>query len=246
MYDNFLLLHVAISILCNKQKYKSDAMLAEAILKRFIENYAEIYGDHHVVYTVHCLSHLVADSQRFGSLDEFSAFPFESFMFQIKMLLRKNNQPLAQLCNRLHEMHISNHHQRILNEHTKLGTVLKKPILDKEKSGRLLYKEIVIDGDRYNCSFKEKWFYSENDEIVSISKIEKINGNIYLVGNTVDKKRDLYAIPIKSSYLDIYTTDGRISKTETRYGLSSIKKKLFAMRNGEDLIFFPLLHSNAR
>lgn len=116
MYEHFLMLHVAITILCDNEKHQTESTLAEALLVRFVENFAEIYGDHHIVYNVHCLVHLVADCQLFGNLNQFSAFPFESLMFKIKQLLHKNNQPLAQLCNRLHEISESGYHQKCQNE----------------------------------------------------------------------------------------------------------------------------------
>lgn len=242
MYDNFMLLHVAISILCNKQKYKSYSTLAQALLVRFIENYAEIYGDHHVVYNVHCLSHLVADTKLFGCLDDFSAFPFESFMSKIKQLLRKNNQPLAQLCNRLHEMHASGHHQRFQIGST--GICLKKQISYNENTGQFCYKEILVDGLRFNTNFKEKWFFTNTNEIVGITKIVKQKEMIVLIGHEITQKKDFFSIPIKSNYLDIYETNGTVSNCEKQYCLSSIKHKLFAMRSGEDVIFYPLLHTN--
>ena len=39
-----------------------------------------IYGRDTLVNNVHCLVHLADDVKRFGSLDIFAAFPFESFL----------------------------------------------------------------------------------------------------------------------------------------------------------------------
>ena len=107
MYTNFLLLHVAITILCDKSKHKTHSNLAHGLILRFIENFGEIYGNHNIIYNVHCLTHLVNDTKIFGCLDNFSAFEFESFMSQIKRMLHKHNQPLPQLYNRIQEMQIS-------------------------------------------------------------------------------------------------------------------------------------------
>lgn len=49
------------------------------------------------------------------------------------------------------------------------------------------------------------------------------------------EKWDFYELPIKSSYLDIYTTDGQFSKFSTKWSLSSIKKK-FAIKEERILL----------
>ena len=58
-----------------------------------------------LVYNVHGLTHLATDAMRFGPLDTFSAFPFESFLGKIKQMLRKPQFPLSQVIRRLSEMH---------------------------------------------------------------------------------------------------------------------------------------------
>ena len=58
-----------------------------------------------LVYNVHGLTHLAADAMRFGPLDTFSAFPFESCHGKIKQILRKPQFPLSQVIRRLSEMH---------------------------------------------------------------------------------------------------------------------------------------------
>ena len=56
-----------------------------------------------LVYNVHSLIHLVDDVRRFGCLDSFSAFKFESLLGQLKKLVRKPNQPLPQIVKRIKE-----------------------------------------------------------------------------------------------------------------------------------------------
>lgn len=84
MYGNFLLFHFAITILCDRNKYSFYSDLAQKLLERFVEQFAEIYGDHHIVYNMHCLTHLANDTKLFGCLDDYSAFSFESFYVSSK------------------------------------------------------------------------------------------------------------------------------------------------------------------
>ncbi|KAL5022613.1 hypothetical protein ScPMuIL_001768 [Solemya velum] len=62
-----------------------------------------IYGDDQYVYNVHGLVHLAADVGKFGALDNYSAFVFESFLGRLKRLIRKPNFPLQQVVRRLSE-----------------------------------------------------------------------------------------------------------------------------------------------
>ena len=61
------------------------------------------------VMNFHNLNH-VADDVRFmqSDLSSFSAFPFESLLGQIRKLVRTPNNPLIQVCRRLHEMDMCN------------------------------------------------------------------------------------------------------------------------------------------
>lgn len=59
----------------------------------------------HLVYNVHSLIHLVDDVKLYGPLDSFSAFPFESYMSKVKKMIRRNNNALPQIFNRIQEMY---------------------------------------------------------------------------------------------------------------------------------------------
>jgi hypothetical protein len=55
---------------------------------------------------VHNLIHLPADVQELGSLDSYSAFPFENKLQTIKNLMRTSANPLAQVVRRLKEIEV--------------------------------------------------------------------------------------------------------------------------------------------
>ncbi len=57
-----------------------------------------------IVFTyIHSLSHLANDCRVHGSLESFSAYPFESFLGSIKGLIRSGYSELAQIGRRLSE-----------------------------------------------------------------------------------------------------------------------------------------------
>lgn len=67
------------------------------------EGMAELYGAWNVVLCVHSLIHVPKDVRKYGDLNQYGAFPFESHMFQIKRQIKKHNTQLAELCNRIEE-----------------------------------------------------------------------------------------------------------------------------------------------
>ena len=71
------------------------------------------------MYNVHSLLHLAANVASFGCLDNFSAFPFESKLYQIKRTVRSGKNPLVQVANCLEEnlkVKIPNEQQIIIKE----------------------------------------------------------------------------------------------------------------------------------
>ena len=102
MYEHFLLLHVAISILCSPRLHKRYCDYAENVLMVFVQNFSVLYGDF-VVYNVHNLIHLASDVRKFGPSPQISAFPFENFLYKLKRQIRKPNQTLQQVVRRLTE-----------------------------------------------------------------------------------------------------------------------------------------------
>ncbi|KAB0804630.1 hypothetical protein PPYR_01600 [Photinus pyralis] len=75
-YKHFLLFHVAI--------------------RRFVEDFDLFYGDNSITYNVHNLIHLTDDEKINGPLDNFSAFPYENFMKDIKICVNSSNFQLQQ------------------------------------------------------------------------------------------------------------------------------------------------------
>ncbi|XP_077498778.1 uncharacterized protein LOC144109886 [Amblyomma americanum] len=101
MYENFLALRVAITILSMPNGTKSEVQYAGQLLNHFVKGFTKIYGKEHASHNVHGLCHLASDVEHLGPLDSWSAFPFEYHMSTLKRLLRKPERPLEQLSNRL-------------------------------------------------------------------------------------------------------------------------------------------------
>lgn len=77
----------------------------QGALRYFVDNFSEIYGRERVVYNVHSLNYLAYDAMRYGVLDSFSCFEYESFLRVVKELThkRKPSHIVQQICRQLSE-----------------------------------------------------------------------------------------------------------------------------------------------
>lgn len=108
LYRHFRLLFVAIYCLSSPLFCHQYREFAKHLLVLFVGQFGDLYGSDQYVYNVHSLVHLSDDVTKFGELDSFSSFPFESFLGQLKKLVRKPNCPLQQVIRRISEKEAQN------------------------------------------------------------------------------------------------------------------------------------------
>ena len=115
LYSNFLDLSVAIRILLSPTFCNQNLSNVEQLLKYFVVTFAKLYGSNQLVYNVHSLIHLVDDARRYGALDNVSSFRFESYLGRLKKLVRRPQQPCAQIARRILEGHGTNQYRHDAN-----------------------------------------------------------------------------------------------------------------------------------
>lgn len=105
VYNNFITLSLASTILISNyySKYEHLISYAHELMKHFIINSIQIYGPDFISFNIHSYLHLSDCVRLFGSLDNFSAFPFENFMQKLKKMVHKSSQPLQQVVRRIVE-----------------------------------------------------------------------------------------------------------------------------------------------
>ena len=103
------LFSVAIFCLASPLFCEAYCDYAKQLLILFVSQFGQFYGEDQYVYNVHSLVHLADDVAKFGELNNFSAFAFESFLGKLKRLVRKPNYPLQQVIRRLSESQNSLH-----------------------------------------------------------------------------------------------------------------------------------------
>jgi len=103
-YKCFLKFHTALYILLSAKADHPDWNgLAKNLLKQFVNECITLYGQEFAVYNLHGLLHINEDAMLFGSLDNASTFPFESFMQKIKSLVHSHNYHLEQVAKQIIE-----------------------------------------------------------------------------------------------------------------------------------------------
>ncbi|KAL4713328.1 hypothetical protein ACJJTC_012400 [Scirpophaga incertulas] len=95
VYNHFLILHAAISILVSNKLANKFSCYAKYLLKEFVKDCIDIYGEQYLVYNVHSLIHLGDDVDRYGVLDNISAFKFENFLGTLKKISQDSKQTIT-------------------------------------------------------------------------------------------------------------------------------------------------------
>uniref|UniRef100_A0A1Y1KCD2 DUF4218 domain-containing protein n=1 Tax=Photinus pyralis TaxID=7054 RepID=A0A1Y1KCD2_PHOPY len=240
-YMNFLSLHVSVTILSNEKYLQEFGSYAHSLLKYFIETFIVLYGEEYVSHNVHNLLHLYEDCQRFGILQKFSAFPFENYLQSLKSLLRKGNNPLPQIVNRILENN---------NVQEQPPASVKSPLPQhKHFNGPMLgnfyrnqykcvhFSDFVLKlspGDNC-CGLKDK-------SIISIENfVTNSNDDLFIIGRKFNTCKDFYLQPCPSSTLGIYVVDdlGPLGS----WNVEEISCKFFKMNYNDKFVVVPLLHS---
>ena len=247
LYNNFIMLHISISILVNKKlvSSKDNIDYAESLLMRFIEDFQKLYGKKNVTHNVHNLLHLANDVRKYGPLEYFSAFPFENYIFSIKKLIRKGDKPLQQIARRLSEYECrrnsksikSQNNDLIYEKHHYRGVIINKEDLQYQyKFLRFNSWFIDISDDLNNCVLLN------DNTIVNVCNVIKKQNSSFIVGNKCDIKNDLYSYKdFRSGRLGIYYV---IPSVEIKnWPCNMIIGKVFKIVCTEGFVALPIIHT---
>lgn len=103
VYDHFMQLCIGVRILSTHNVSEEYIDYAKSLIHNFVALFPRIYGRCCMSHNVYIILHLADDVKRFGSLNNFSAFPFESYMQPIKNKIKSGMKPLQQLVRRYAE-----------------------------------------------------------------------------------------------------------------------------------------------
>ena len=212
MYQNFMLLSVAIHFLTNECLCQPYADYANELLVNFVQHFGKLYGSDMFTYNVHCITHLTADVKIHGSLNKISAFPFESFLGIVKRLVRKPGFALEQVVLRIRE-------QQKLDKQNEEASVLtglcrfrkphnRGPIPDCISQMCSQYDEHCLDNMTITTVRPDNCIRINNKPVLVKNILHDDLDNCYIVYNHFRESTSFFTYPLKSAQLDIHMVGG--------------------------------------
>ncbi|KAF2884666.1 hypothetical protein ILUMI_21501 [Ignelater luminosus] len=170
---------------------------AESLLEHFVSTFTSIYGKSLVSHNIHGLIHLVDDAKSLGTLDAYSAFPFENFMRCLKLQLRKNNKPLQQL----HRRYMEFCSKEIYSSESSINNFTSNYTFNNKHEVGPVIKAVEVQ-------FKElqvfEWFYN----------FVKIRQEMMIIGKRFENVSDVYTKPCRSSSIGVVHVEGLCENLE--------------------------------
>ena len=239
LYQHFMLLHVAISILANPNMCWTHVDYAEKLLNIFVMQMPELYGNSSISYTMHSLCHICDDVRQYGSLDEYSAFPFENALGIMKRLLRSGHMPLQQLCRRLSERVDSNTY---VSRNMNLIASLKRIHSNGPTLGYYgkQYLKVEYAGFSYFSANSNNCALLDNGKVVLIENVIDAD-DVMIITRVFGLKENFYTYPCESSLLDVFRVS-QLSDQFFAFPITSILKKCLLLPRENYFVSFALLH----
>jgi len=246
-YRHFMLLSVAIYCLSSPLFCHVYCDYARQLLVLFVSQIGELYGDNQYVYNMHGLVHLADDVSRFGALDSFSAFVFESFLGRLKKLVRKPKYPLQQVVRRLSENCIGDFLSRTTSLSGK-SSVKKQHFngpIPREYAGYLQFAQLLSPSNVFLSVKEGNNCVIVQDKVCTIQNIlspAEDSEERLLVVDPFSDATQFYSEPLLSSDLRIFRVKQPSGDIHV-VNVSEIVGKciLLPYRNGH--VAIPLIHT---
>lgn len=198
---------------------------------------------------------MIEDVRRFGTLDTFSTYPFESMLGRIKRLLKTGSRPLAQVAKRLIEqdIHLSSEQDNTSRFDTpvKRGPKLKNMINNSTVKADIhstinnfvngfkyyLYNRAELDNYELDCSSDDdRWIIiKKGNNLFDVIKVENLiatcNNQFFICGRVLKSLRDIFRLPFPSSYLLMYSSENCENLGDCKiFSFSNVASKLFKLK----------------
>lgn len=251
-YDHFITLHLAISILISNKVFECQYVdYAEKLLNHFVKSCGLIYSKEFMVHNIHNLLHLCDDVRKFGPLDNFSNFPFENYLGQLKKLLRKPSDVLPQIVRRLSESQNFSYKTLNCNNQQSLNTleykftkIKQKEIMTQDCVGPQ-YEELTFPLYKLTLSENNRCCKLKCDTIIEIFSFsyQFQSKKPIAIGKKYLNVTNFYNKPDCSSLIGVNFVSDLCAEYEY-WNIDNISTKLVRLPFGHGFVVFPLLHSS--
>jgi len=204
MYEHFKLLSTAIRCLCSADLIDSYIDCASSWLEKFVNQYIKYYGNK-CVYSVHAHCHIADEARTFGVLDNFSGFPFESYLGSLKGMVNKSHQIVQQIVRRISERELSEtlpEDRMVLKHKHKCGPEIEgRPHLLQYGGALVGHTHIASDRrEQRDCCFVVGNHVCVVRNILAASQSDEL----YLVYSVYEKVEPLFDTPVDSTDVGIH------------------------------------------
>lgn len=240
IYNHFITLSLASSIMISQCYSKLDnyVLYAHNLMKHFVCQSIKIYGSDFVSHNIHNFSHLSECVKLYGSLDNFSAFPFENFMQYLKKKVHKSAQPLQQVVRRVIEEGNNTECINIINNNSvKLrieyfnGPLINNCTFPQYRQAQTNHYCLDISkiGDRF--------VKLKNNLIIEIKNIASCKNSVCLIRYRYSKQNSFYLKLCSSSLFDIQYIK---KENNSASNIDFIKRKLVVLPYKHKLVSFSI------
>ncbi|OXU18875.1 hypothetical protein TSAR_010304, partial [Trichomalopsis sarcophagae] len=229
LYQHLLLLHASIRILANPNYLTREFIeFAEKYIELFVETASDIYGIEFLSFNTYTLLHLADDVKAFGTLDSFSAFPYESNMSYCRKLCRKPNQHLQQISNRRAENCRTASSRNIDPNALKfVGCHERGPAPPiRGSTNYRQYREVVTGVIHLSILQPDSTVYLKNASIGVIQNVIQYDGSYYLVLKTFANVENFFDRPCDSSLNGVFLCSSMSTETKV-VSLDRVSDKCF-------------------
>lgn len=241
-YNHFLKLYCGV-ILMSTDKFLSRSRekignLARELFNEYIIDYIDLYGKEYISSNIHNLSHIVNDVLRHGNLTKISSYAFENCLYGLKLRVRNCYRPLEQISRRICELDLDFRNPIDFDE--EIEPYMKNPFFNENE---IVYSQIFFNDLFFNSrNFADKWFLSNDGEVVELHFSIKRDTKYLLYGSCMKKLENFFTQPFSSKNIYVFLCDKE--KLHPKYfEVDNVMAKMVCVRNSENYIFMPLLHT---
>lgn len=198
-YINFLCLHLATRIMCNRNAQREySAFIVGFLMKRFVGEFAELYGADLITHDIHMLLHFEEVMQCYGSVGDVCGFNYNDELARIEKCIEANVD-LLEIGDRLNAAHDGQQQQQ--QQHRRPHNLRggragdNFQILSSEDS------MMHMKSFQLNMGAQDGYVITKKG-IVRLCRVERIpNGTVVLVGQRYRQTYILYQAPLTDEKL---------------------------------------------
>ena len=220
VYYNFLLLMCAMRILLNPVLSQRFHAFAEKLLVAFVKHYKELYGEGVTVFSVHGLIHLPRQAAQYGHLDRVSSFPYESYLYRLKQLIRKPGSTLKQVVARLFEerhLQVPVYRPKSAGNKCMLEHVDGPLPQEWRRRARKQFKAVIHAGVKFSTSKRDSGVIVSGKSVGKIQNLlQDARGDVFAVLRLFSSHENQFTEPLPSRCVGIHRCSSLQEKMSVR------------------------------